>query len=63
MAYTRKTRDFWAVQQYTGRPHGWEDVSAAATYMEACETWKDYRANQPAYPVRIKLRREKIDQG
>ena len=61
MAYQRKTRDVWNVQQWTGTDYGWEDVCAEDTYREACERRREYRENQPEYPVRIKLQRERIE--
>lgn len=61
MAYIRKTRNYWAVQQYTGGQYGWEDVSAAETFKEAKTTAREYRENQPEYAVRIKLKRERIE--
>ena len=54
----RKTYDIWVIQQYTGSQYKWEDVCAEETFSEACQRAKEYRENQPEYPVRIKLKRE-----
>jgi hypothetical protein len=59
-AYQRKTRDIWNVEQYTGPEYGWEAVCSEDTFKEARERRKEYRENQPEYPVRIKLLRERI---
>ena len=61
MAYKRKTRDTWEVQQYTGRQYGWECATGAETYREARQYAKEYRDNQPEYPVRIRMVRERIE--
>jgi hypothetical protein len=61
MAYKRKTRDVWNVQQYTGSQYGWETVSAGETFRDAREDAKAYRENQPEYPVRIRLGREPLE--
>lgn len=61
MTYIRKTRDVWNVQQFTGSQYGWEDVCAEERFREARERVKEYRANQPEYPVRIKRTRERIE--
>ena len=60
MPYQRKTRDYWSIQQYTGNLYGWEEVCATETFREAKQTAKEYRENQPEYPVRIRCKREKI---
>jgi len=60
--YKRKTKDVWQVQQYTGGQYGWETVVTEQTYREARERLKEYRENQPEYPARIHLAREKIEQ-
>lgn len=59
-AYVRKTSDVWNIQQYTGSEYGWETVTSETSYKEARERTKEYRENQPEYPVRIKLTREPI---
>lgn len=61
MPYTRKTRDYWDIQQYTGAPYGWESVSACETWKEAKQELRDYRENQPEYPVRARRKRERIE--
>lgn len=60
MAYIRKTRDYWSIQQYTGREYGWEEVTAEDTWREARARLKEYRENQPEYPVRARRKRERI---
>lgn len=44
----------WVVQQYTGKQYGWEDVTAEDTIPEARLRAREYRENQPEYPVRIR---------
>ncbi len=61
MAYIRKTRDVWSVEQNFGGIHGWECVSECDTWPEARAERKVYRENQPEYPVRIRPRRERIE--
>lgn len=58
---TRKTRDVWVVQGNYGYGDGWEDVTAEETYREARQRLKEYRENEPQYPHRLKLTREKIE--
>ena len=57
MTYKRKTRDEFNVQQNFGYGHGWEDVSAYGSRRDAQLGLKEYRENQPEYPVRIVVRR------
>ena len=59
MAYTRKTRDIWEVQGNYGQ--GWECVTAEEKFSEARARIREYCENEPQYPHRIKLVREKID--
>lgn len=58
--YQRKTRDVYSIQQYTGSAYGWEEVNEETTITDARRSAKEYRENQPEYPVRIKKRREPI---
>jgi hypothetical protein len=58
MAYVRKTRDEYQIQQYTSE--GWEEVCAEETMKAAKQTKKEYRDNQPEYPVRIVKKRVRI---
>lgn len=60
MAYIRKTRDVYEVQQWTGKQYGWEAVTAETTRKEAKERLREYRENQPQYPARLVVKREKI---
>jgi hypothetical protein len=59
--YVRKTRDYFAIEQYTGAEYGWEEVCAEEHRRAAVATVRDYRANQPEYPVRWRRRREKLN--
>jgi hypothetical protein len=61
MAYVRKTRDTWEVQQYTGLLHAWECVTTEDTFKDARARAKEYRTNEPEYGVRIKKVRERIE--
>lgn len=62
MAYQRKTKDTWEVQANYGYGDGWECVGGGETRREALADLKDYRANAPEYPYRLKKVREKIEQ-
>lgn len=59
MAYVRKTRDYWDIEQKSEQ--GWEVVSSEVTRADTKRALKEYRENQPEYPVRSVKRREKID--
>ena len=58
--YQRKTRDVWEVQGYYGPEYGWECVCSEETWKEARVQVKCYRENEPQYPHRVKLVRERI---
>lgn len=62
MAYQRKTRDYWDIQQYTGPEYGWESVNTEETWKDAKRSLREYRDNQPEYPVRARRKRERIEQ-
>lgn len=57
--YKRKTRDVWAL--YVNYGQGWEYEFAEDTHKEICKRRKEYRENLPQYPVKIVLKREKIN--
>lgn len=59
MSYVRKTHDEWDIEQKTSE--GWELVSCEVTRKAARQDLRDYRENQPEYPVRIVKRRVKIE--
>ena len=61
MAYQRKTRDYWSVQQWTGREYGWEEVNTEETWKDAKRSLAEYRENQPEYLVRARRKRERIE--
>ena len=61
--YQRKTRDIFIIEQYTGPTYGWEDVCCEDTLNEAKKRRDEYRENQPGYPVRIRKKRERIQNG
>jgi hypothetical protein len=50
VAYQRKTEDEYQIHQKT--EEGWEEVCAESTWKEARQTLKEYRENQPEYPVK-----------
>lgn len=60
MKYTRKTRDYWKIEQYTGHQYGWEEVCGSYSWKETRANLKEYRENQPEYPVRMRKTREPI---
>lgn len=57
MAYVRKTVDTFVVLQYTGCGYGWEEVHTEDTRTEAKERLREYRDNQPEYPVKLVKKR------
>lgn len=62
MASIRKTadEDEYDIQQYTGQQYGWETVTTEDTRTEAKARIREYRANQPEYPVRYVKKRVKL---
>lgn len=46
----------WDIQQRTSQ--GWETVNCEATLSEAKKSVKEYRENQPEFPVRIRRERK-----
>jgi len=60
MTYQRKTRDYWDIEQQFEA--GWEVVSACMTWKETRQELREYRENQPEFPVRSRKRRERIVQ-
>ena len=62
MAYQRKTRDLFDILQWTGREYGWEVVNTEETREDAKRSRREYRENQPEYPVKMAKRRERIAQ-
>lgn len=59
MPYTRKTRDYWDIEQRTSE--GWEVVSSTTTLRDAKRKVREYRENQPEYDVRFVKHRERIE--
>lgn len=59
MAYVRKTEDEFQIHQET--PEGWEEVCAEKTMRAARQTVRDYRENQPEFPVKIVTKRIRKD--
>jgi len=62
MAYQRKTRDEYEVQQYYGDAYGWETVCTETSEWDAVQAKRDYLNNQPFIPVRIVKRRVHINE-
>lgn len=57
MAYTRKTHNEYDILQFC---YGsWEVVNTELTWRDAVQSRKEYRENQPEYPVKIKMHRVK----
>lgn len=61
MAYTRKTRDVFELEGYY-QPYGWELLTAEETRTEIRQRRQEYRDNEPGTPLRIRKRRERIEQ-
>lgn len=62
MTYKRKTRDLFDILQYTGPAYGWEVVNTEETREDGRRSRREYRENQPEYPVKMVKRRERIAQ-
>lgn len=60
MAYVRKTRDEWEIQQQT--TEGWELATTEVTRRDAKRCVREYRENQPELAARIVKRRVRINQ-
>lgn len=58
MPYKRKTTDAYEIQQYLFGQ--WETVTTEATHKEAKLRYKEYKLNQPEYPVRVHKHRVPI---
>jgi hypothetical protein len=61
MAYIRKTRDEFDIEQQT--TEGWEVVSSEPTRRLARQAVREYRENQPEFPVRVVKHRVRIQPG
>ena len=57
MPYQRKTIDEYQIWQFASGQ--WCEVCAEDTWREARARLKEYRANQPEYPVECRKRRVK----
>jgi hypothetical protein len=55
MAYTRKTEDEYQIHGNYG--YGWEEVCAEDNRKDAILRLREYRENQPEYPVRLMKKR------
>ncbi len=60
MPRTRKTKDIWVIQSYTGSQYGWEDVTAEETFTEGRAQLRTYRENEPGTSHRLVKKRERI---
>jgi hypothetical protein len=58
--YVRKTIDVYNVEGDYGYGHGFEVVTAEASYGEARARLREYRENEPGIAFRIKKTRERI---
>lgn len=56
--YQRKTADEYVIQQCFDT--GWEDVTTEDNKQDAYQRLREYRANQPEYPVRFIKRRVRL---
>ena len=55
--YVRKTVDAWVLEGNYGC--GWEYLLTEYTKKEGMERLREYRENQPQYPVRLIKKRER----
>lgn len=60
MRYVRKTRDRFDVEVNYGYGHGYECVTSETTRGEARARLREYRENEPGFPMRMRKRRERI---
>lgn len=63
MSYQRKTEDVWHLLGDYGYGQGFERVHSETTYKEIRARLREYRANEPGVPFRIKMTRERIDRS
>lgn len=59
----RKTKDSFEVRGDYGHGHGFEVVTAEETISEARERLREYRANEPGVPFKLKKVRERISKA
>ncbi len=52
MAYKRKTIDVWRLYQNFG--YGWEEILEEDTFDEIIIRKREYKENQPQFPIMIK---------
>jgi len=57
--YQRKTRDEFVIEQFTA--WGWELATTETSWRDARRCVREYRANQPEYPVRWRKVRVRIE--
>ena len=55
--YVRKTEDVWVLEGNYG--YGWEYILTEYTRKEGKARLREYRENQPQYPVRLTKKRVK----
>lgn len=60
MSYQRKTADEFELQADHGYGHGWECETTETTRKAIRERVREYRANCPGMPIRVKKRRVPI---
>jgi len=60
MPYQRKTEDEYQIHQY--HLGHWEEVHCESTRRAVVQSLKNYRKNQPQYPVKIVKKRVPICQ-
>jgi hypothetical protein len=58
--YERKTYDIWRIFQNFGYGNGWEEVNTETTLKAGNASLREYRENQPGYPLRMRKGRERI---
>lgn len=61
MGYIRKTEDEWQLWQDCGQ--SFEEVAAERTRKEILARRREYRANQPEFPLKVKKVRVPLSGG
>ena len=61
MAYQRKTRDRWDIETNYGYGDGWEVECSEYSLKDAKMNYRLYRENCPELAVRLRKRRERIE--
>jgi len=54
----KKQKYYYAVEGDYGHGHGYEEVTAEESFLEARERLREYRENEPGIPFRMMKKKE-----